>query len=102
MYLESSPIQELAVFNRGDSQYISKCVPYKGNPRKHPYDEEKILLIQDPFSEGTAFYEFRLDDIRHVDEQPNLVTEEGRSLKMVELWVLKGSRALQYEPFHVE
>jgi hypothetical protein len=63
--------------------------------------EEKLILISDPFSAQTAFYEFRLEDVRHVEELPSLVTESGESLTMVRLWVKKGALGLRYEPFLV-
>lgn len=101
-YLESTPLKEIILYKKSDEEYSKRCIPFRGNPRKHPYDKEKILLIEKPFSSSTAFYEFKLEDVTHVDDQASLVTETGESLRMVELWVKKGSFALQYEPFEVE
>jgi len=101
-YMETKVLNEITLYKKGDDDYAVKCVSFRGNPRKHPYDGDKILLIENPFSPSTAFYEFRLEDVGHVNDQASLVTEEGKSLKMVELWVKRGSLAIQYEPFEVK
>jgi hypothetical protein len=77
-------------------------VAFSGVPRKHPYDEDKLLLIADPFSTHAVFYEFNLSDIAQVDELPNVVTERGESARTARVWVKKGSLGLRYEPFRVE
>jgi hypothetical protein len=77
-------------------------VAFSGVPRKHPYDEDKLLLIADPFSMHAVFYEFNLSDIVQIDELPNLVTERGENARTARVWVKKGSLGLRYEPFRVE
>ena len=33
-------------------------VPYTGAPQRHPYDTDRILLVADPYSPNTFYYEF--------------------------------------------
>lgn len=77
-------------------------VPFSGAPRKHPYDSEKIILISDPYSGNTFYYEFRADDISYVEELPNLVNLKGETVAMARIWVKKGCVAVCSTPFVVE
>lgn len=77
-------------------------VAFSGVPRTHPYDEDKLLLIADPFSTHAVFYEFNLADIVQVEELPSVVTERGESARTARVWVKKGAFGLRYEPFRVE
>ena len=99
-YLGTEPLNEVARYSAASS-FAADNVAFTGAPRKHPYDAEKLILVSDPFSAQTVFYEFRLDDVVHVQELPSLVTEGGESLAMVRLWVKKGALGLRYEPFIV-
>ena len=76
-FLRTSPIHDLAIF-RPHINLEKEAVAFTGAPRKHPYDEEKMLLILDPFSANTMFYEFNMENILHVDDMPNVATEEAR------------------------
>ncbi len=99
-YLGTDPLHEVARYSARGAR-TEDNVAFTGAPRKHPYDVEKLILICDPFSAQTMFYEFRLVDVAHVDELPSLVTEGGETLPMVRLWVRKGAVGLRYEPFVV-
>ena len=77
-------------------------VSFSGNPRKHPYDPERVILIVDPYSTNTFYYEFSADDISYVEELPNLVNENGKTITMVRLWVKKMSVGLRCTPFMVQ
>ncbi len=77
-------------------------VSFTGAPEKHPYADDKIILISDPFSTNIAYYEFATADIAGVEELPNLVTVEGKSVKMCRIWVRKGSIGIRSTPFVVE
>ena len=81
---------------------IFNYVPFTGSPQKHPYDQDKIILITDPFSTHTSYYEFTIADIEGVEELPSLVTIEGKSVVMVRVWVRKGSIAVRAIPFVVD
>jgi hypothetical protein len=99
-YLGTEPLHEVSRYSARTGPGADN-VAFTGAPRKHPYDEERLILIADPFSSQTVFYEFRLQDVVQADELPNLVTESGESLPMVRLWVKKGALGLRYEPFVV-
>ena len=77
-------------------------VSFTGVPEKHPYADDKIVLIADPFSTNISYYEFVSVDIAGVEELPNLVTAEGKSVKMCRVWVRKGSIGIRSTPFVVE
>jgi len=98
-YLNAAPHYEITRYK--SENFEKHCIPFSGTPKKHPYDPEKLLLIQNPFSDHTIFFEFKLKDIEHADDLPSIVTEEGESLSMVKIWVKKGSFGLKYYPFEV-
>ena len=77
-------------------------VPFSGSPRKHPYEDRRVILIADPFSDVTYFYEFNIDDIVFVEELPNITSIKGESIPMVRVWVKKKSIALRCAPFIVD
>lgn len=77
-------------------------VPFTGTPRKHDHDPGKILLIPDPFSTGTFYYEFFLSDVEYIEKLSSMVNLSGDTLPMVRVWVRKGSLALRSTPFVVE
>ena len=77
-------------------------VAFTGSPQKHPLDKNKVILIVDPFSTQTFYYEFNTADVEGIEELPSLVTMEGESVNMVRLWVRKGSIGVKSVPFVVE
>ena len=77
-------------------------VPFSGSPKKHPYDSDKVILVTDPFSTNTLYYEFNKDDISYLEELPNLVNLEGETITMVRVWVKKMSMGIRCSPFIVE
>ena len=77
-------------------------VAFTGSPQKHPLDKNKVILIVDPFSTQTFYYEFNTADVQGIEELPSLVTMEGESVNMVRLWVRKGSIGVKSVPFVVE
>jgi len=77
-------------------------VAFSGTPQKHPYDEDKIILVADPLSSQMFYYEFKTADVEGVEDLPRLVTPEGESITMVRLWVKKGRIGLRCAPFVVE
>jgi len=100
-YLGAEPLNEIIKYS-AHKDYRKLGVAFSGAPKKHPFDKEKLILISDPFSTHTLFYDFTVSDILHVDELPHLVAESGDSVKMVRIWVRKGSLGVKYEPFVVE
>ena len=77
-------------------------VSFSGSPQKHPYDSNKIILVTDPFSTNTLYYEFNKDDISYLEELPNLVNLDGDTITMVRIWVKKMSIGIRCSPFIVE
>ena len=88
-----------------DSQKLRRShVAFSGTPRKHRDDQGdsfRIILIVDPFSTNTFYYEFKIDDIAFVEELPNLINMDEEVLPMVRVWVKKGCVALRCTPFVV-
>lgn len=78
------------------------CIPFSGSPRKHPYEKTRVILIVDPFSEHTFFYEFNLKDIALAEQLSSISNLKGESVSMVRIWVKKRSVALQCSPFIVD
>lgn len=76
-------------------------VSFSGTPRKHPYDRDKVILVADPYSSHTFYYEFGKTDITYVEELPNLVAADGQTFPMVRVWVKKKSVAVRCTPFVV-
>ncbi|MBU1053285.1 MAG: inorganic pyrophosphatase Ppa [Proteobacteria bacterium] len=77
-------------------------VPFSGSPQRHPYDDEKILLITDPFSSNTTYYEFKNKDIDYLEELSNIVDIRGKAITMVRIWIRKLSVGIRCAPFIVE
>ena len=77
-------------------------VSFTGSPQKHPYDPNRVVLIADPYSTNTTYYEFVKDDITYVEEQPSLVNLEGDSILMARVWVKKRSIAVRSSAFIVD
>ncbi len=76
-------------------------VCYVGSPQKHPFDSNRLVLITDPFSTNTTYYDFRLDDIPYVEKQPNLTNLDGETVFMARVWVKKRSVGVHCTPFLV-
>lgn len=98
--LETQILQDLTPYT-SKIDLDEECVTFHGNPRRHPYDESKIILIPDPESERKLFLEFLLNDIVHIEENPNLTSNDGVSLRQITLWVKKGSWGVRTEGFKV-
>jgi hypothetical protein len=77
-------------------------IPFSGSPQRHPYDAEKIILIADPFSNNTIYYEFKRKNIDYLEELSNVVDITGKTITMVRIWVRKLSVGVRCAPFLVE
>ena len=77
-------------------------VSFSGSPKKHPYDTDKVILVSDPFSTNTLYFDFNKDDISYLEELPNLVNLDGETITMVSIWVKKMSVGIRCSPFIVE
>lgn len=77
-------------------------IAFSGSPRKHPYDPERVILITDPYSRITSYYEFKTADISYVEELVNLVAIDGETVPMVRVWVKKKSIGARASLFVVD
>ena len=87
---------------RNIKDLIKTHVPFSGAPQRHPYESDKVILIPDPFSTHTFYYEFQTEDISFIEELPSLVDIEGKTISMARIWVEKRSIGLRCSPFVVE
>ena len=77
-------------------------VAFTGSPQRHPYDSDKVILVVDPYSSNTFYYEFKMDDVAFVEELPNLVNIDGEAISTARIWVKKMSIGVRCSPFVVE
>lgn len=100
-FLQKAKRLEVRAYKRSES-LAANNVPFTGVPQRHPHNEDKIILVADPFSTQLSYYEFSMADIESVEELPTPVTMEGKSITTVRLWVKKGSIGVRSTPFVVE
>ncbi|MDY0221800.1 MAG: inorganic pyrophosphatase Ppa [Desulfobacterium sp.] len=77
-------------------------VPFSGSPRKHPFEKDKIILVVDPFTSNTFYYEFEIKDICFAEELANITNINGKSVSMTRIWIRKKSVAILCTPFVVD
>ena len=100
-FLEKAQRFELDAY-RKFPRLARDCVAFTGAPQKHPFRDDRVLLVADPFSRQAFYYEFDLSDVEGVEMLPKLVTMDGESITMARLWVKKGSIGIRSNPFVVE
>ena len=95
---------EIQAFKKSkDFKSLEKThVPFSGSPQRHLYDAEKIILITDPFSGNTIYYEFETKDIDYMDELSKVVDIRGNTITMVRIWMKKLSIGIRCAPFLIE
>ena len=101
-FLELKDKLELQEYETPDKIDQEKYVPFSGSPRKHPYEDSRVILIADPFGDVTYFYEFNIEDIAYVQELSSITNIKKESVPIVRVWVKKGCIALRCAPFVVE
>lgn len=102
--LESSRAFEIQAYKEPEdiNQMNLTHVSFSGTPFHHPYDNEKVVLLVDPFSANTLYYEFLTRNISFAEHLENLVDPEGKTLNIVRIWVRKKSVGVRCTPFIVE
>ena len=70
-----------------------------GAESRHP---DRVILITDPYSRITSYYEFKTADISYVEEMVNLVDIEGETVPMARVWVKKKSIGARASLFIVD
>lgn len=101
-YLKLKGKFELQQYVRSENIDKKAYISFYGSPKKHPHEQNRVILIADPFSHHTFYYEFNVEDIASVQEMPNISTLEGDAIPMVRIWVKKGSVAMRCTPFIVD
>jgi hypothetical protein len=92
-FLELKEKLEIQKYVKPENLDKKNNISFSGSPRKHPYERTRIILIADPFSENTFFYEFNIENITFAEEFPNISNLKGDSVSMVRIWVRKKSIA---------
>ncbi|MBU0681881.1 MAG: inorganic pyrophosphatase Ppa [Proteobacteria bacterium] len=87
---------------KNKTQLRETHVAFTGTPQMHYHDPDKVILVTDPFSSNTFYYEFLAKDISFVEEVGTTVNMEGEALPMMRLWVKKRSIGIRSTPFVVE
>lgn len=80
--------------------YSEDYHPFEGSPKRHPTNENILILITNPFEEIKHFFEFHLDTIGAVEEIGTM-TSENNSAYLIRVWVKKGTIAVKSETFIV-
>lgn len=102
-FLQKADQFEIQAYRRPtDHRRIAEThIAYSGSPFKHPDNPDLVILLADPFSQNTFYYEFNVEDIALAEDLPSIVNLESESLIMVRLWVKKGALAVRCTPFRV-
>lgn len=82
-------------------KHRKEAVSYIGNARKHKTNPSRIYLRINPFSDQSSVLEFNLQDIIYAEESQTLFHKDGSAVKMLKIWVKKGSTGVKLEPFLV-
>lgn len=93
---------EIQAYERPKERDLHTHIPFSGSPRKHPFDKEKIILIADPFTANTFYYEFNIKEIGFAEDLANMINIKGDAIPMARIWVKKQSVALRCTPFIVD
>lgn len=93
------PVYEIQAYR---SEPPQDALAFIGSPRKHPYDDEKIILLSEPKEGVSSIFEFKASDIVGAKDLPSPVTVDGESYRIVRLWIRRGSIGMCYEPFEVD
>ena len=101
-FLELKEKFEIQTYGKARDIDKSDYIPFSGSPRKHPHEISRVILIADPFTDNTFYYEFQVEDIVFAEELPSMTNLKGKSVSMVRLWVKKQSIAIRCTPFIVD
>jgi len=100
-FLELKDNLELQKYVRNLDFDKKNCCSFYGSPKKHPYEKNRVILVADPFSEHTFYYEFNMKNIISIEKQPSITNVEGKSVSMVRFWIKNKSVGIQCTPFKV-
>jgi inorganic pyrophosphatase len=102
-YIQKAEKFELEKYKkpRDVKSLLKSHVPFSGSPQMHPHDADKLILVADPYSTYTYYFEFNKNDVAYVEKLSNQVDAEGNAIGMVRIWVRKMSVAVRCTPFLV-
>jgi hypothetical protein len=103
-FLQEAMTFEVQVYRKPtDFKALRKThVPFTGSPQRHPQDKNKLILVTDPCSTSTFYYEFDIGDVSYVEELANLVDLNGNTVPLARVWIKKMSIGLRCLPFIVD
>lgn len=100
VYLTTAEMHSIVRYSQNEASN-GPAVAYRGSVRKHPYDDSRFLLITSPLENPAHFYEFRVCDVVKTRDFEQLVTEEGDTIHILEIFVKVGSHGIEMIPFQV-
>ena len=83
------------------ADFKEEYISFEGSPKRHPSNDNILLLVTNPFDEIKQFYEFNIETISAVEEIGTITDEDTRSAYQVRIWVKKGTMAVKSETFIV-
>ena len=85
---------------QGEGNLEADAIAFSGALRQH-YNPNMVVLLSRPLESDGVIYEFRVDDILHIEEIDHLTRQDGLTVEQVRVWVRKGSLAMKMQPFQV-
>lgn len=93
--------KEYEVERHKEINFFEKHKSFEGTPQKDPNDNQKVILVNDPFTDGEIYYEFPITSVAYVEEIGTFTSEEGKSAIKIKLWIKNGTPAVKSTPFIV-
>ena len=93
--------EQLSIDKMRNVDLREDLIPFVGSPKKHPSNENILMLITNPFDENKQFYEFYMDTISAIEEIGTIASENCKSVYQIRIWVRKGTMAIRSETFIV-
>lgn len=81
--------------------FFEKHKPFEGTPQKDPSDNQKVILVVNPFSKKEMYYEFPINSIGYLEEVGTISSEDGKTAIQIKLWIKNGTQAVESKPFIV-
>jgi inorganic pyrophosphatase len=90
---------DIEKYHGSDIRYTHR--DFEGTPKKHPYDDDLMILLSDPFSTEKDYLELSVESIGKIDEIETITDTNGHSAMRVRVWIRKGTPAIRSKPFIV-
>ena len=98
--LEFLPLKSITKYS--EDRPPKESIPFIGFPQQHPSEKTKLILVYDPLGVRPQIMEFKFDDILHAEEVHSAVTESGKGVPLIKLWIRRGAQGVLLEPFEVQ